>query len=180
MADRTTPDAPHADLIARLHMIDRRGGLGYEAHAIVTEAAAALAALGDTVPREQYDAKEVQWQEASRLLRARTGTASTAERERDEARAERDTYRSDAEAWRRYMAQQASVDNATPPKYLTGGPTGNPPRRPRGSSPSHVLTRADAQCLGVPLDAQVPRALHPDKTPALAEDREADPTDDCD
>lgn len=86
-----------------------------------------------------------------------------------ELRAERDAYRSDAEAWRRHMALQASVDNATPPRHVTGGPTGEPPRRPRGGSPSYVFTRA-----------QVPRALRPDKTTALAEDREADPTDDCD
>jgi hypothetical protein len=42
------PEAPHADLIERLRLLDRRGGLGYNAHAILREAADALAALGDT------------------------------------------------------------------------------------------------------------------------------------
>lgn len=166
-------------------------------------------ALAETVPRAYYD----------RVIANAEARHRRAAQDLLEARAERDAYRSDAEAWRRHMAQHASVDNATPPKYLTGGHTGEPPRRPRGGSASYVLTQADARRLGVPLDAQVPRALplrfhhaaddpeplldtlkvgdtvevityqplgppqpltaH-DKTTALAEDREADPTDDCD
>ncbi|MBF4578941.1 hypothetical protein [Frigoribacterium sp. VKM Ac-2530] len=68
---------------------------------------------------------------------------------------ERDTYRRDAESWRRYMASQAAIDNATPP------------RRPTiPFTPTHdKLTH--------------PRTPHT-KTTALAEAREADPTDDCD
>lgn len=59
MGDVKRPEAPHADLIARLRMTDRRGGLGYDAHAVIKEAADALAELGDAVPREQYDALAV-------------------------------------------------------------------------------------------------------------------------
>ena len=70
--------------------------------------------------------------------------------------------RDDAEAWRRHMALQASVDNATPPRFATGG---------------IVLHHQ-------PFDAARAWAdEHPapnTKTTALAEDREADPTDDCD
>lgn len=46
--------------------------------------------------------------------------------ERDHARAERDGYQADAEAWRRYMAIQAATDNATqvkPPTVPHRGPS---------------------------------------------------------
>jgi len=178
MADTTTEDTPGPDLpfLAR-NIINQIGDLWHERipsplWVPVRQAtndqldrwvtSLLRSALGDTVPRMQYDAKETQWREASRLLRERTGEKTAAERERDEARAERDAYRSDAEAWRRHMALQASVDNASPPRFATGG-----------SVPHHH-----------PFDAARAWAeMHtaPDtKTTALAEDREADTTDDCD
>ena len=173
MADTTPPEALHADLTERLDWykakLERvRQGVNSPSTVAAAEHEVTfyermVAALDDTVPRAWYD-----------------DTHRQARLERDALIRERDSYRRDAEAWRGYMAQQASVDNATPPRYATGGPTGEPPRRPRGDSPSYVLTQADARRLGVPLDAQVPRALRPDKTTALAEDRETDPTDDCD
>lgn len=73
---------PHADLIADLRgLADLLTGL--RNRATLRRAADALAALGDTVPREQYDA----------LMLHSTGVdlVTSAERERDEARAERDS-----------------------------------------------------------------------------------------
>lgn len=68
----TAPEVPHADLIARLRGARSKWG-GFP---ILDEAADALAALGDTVPRHEYD-------ELARIL----GRALD---KRDEARAERD------------------------------------------------------------------------------------------
>lgn len=51
----TAPEVPHADLIARLRtQADYQREVGPTKH-IMLAAADALAALGDTVPREQYD-----------------------------------------------------------------------------------------------------------------------------
>jgi hypothetical protein len=80
------PEVPHADLIADLRgLAELLTGLANRA--TLRRAADALAALGDTVPREQYDLQLGNHADDSRrhLTRARS-----AERERDEARAERD------------------------------------------------------------------------------------------
>jgi hypothetical protein len=90
------PEVPHADLIADLRgLAELLTGLANRA--TLRRAADALAALGDTVPREQYDLQLGNHADDSRrhLTRARS-----AERERDEARAERDAilYASTAES----------------------------------------------------------------------------------
>lgn len=69
----TAPEVPHADLIARLRNM---GNDGDDLPDLLIQAADALAALGDTVPREEYrllgDQKAV-WEYAARKF----------ERERD-------------------------------------------------------------------------------------------------
>jgi len=144
------------------------------------------------------------------LIVAALSLSESLAREERGVRAERDACRSDAEAWRRHMAQQASVDNATPPRHATGGPVVTPRRYLDADNTGYVLTAADLDRLGlgvsqphnasplapdppaviylrpsgppqpIPNSYALTQNLNHDKTTALAEDREADPTDDCD
>lgn len=88
-----------------------------------------------------------------------------------------------------------AVDNASRPwdttddagyehPYASGGPTGERPALIGGASTSYRLTAAAAARMGLYVDPvhDKLRGAQPltDTTPALAEDGEVDPTDDCD
>jgi hypothetical protein len=85
----TAPEALHADLIARLGGVNdhlERHALGVKLDVIEE----AIAALGDTVPREQYDAVLTDRNSHKENVGELLVRSLDAERERDEARAERD------------------------------------------------------------------------------------------
>jgi len=89
---KTAPEVPHADLIARLRMVNdnlEQNTLGIRLD-VVDVAAEALAALGDTVPREEHEevSRNLVWN--LRWKEQAQAETLVAERERDEARAERD------------------------------------------------------------------------------------------
>lgn len=103
------PEVPHADLIARLRSVNdhmENNTLGVRLHVVDD----AIAALGDTVPREQYD-------DLFRTSAAGIAHYAGIERERDEARAERDALAHVIEHAREWMrtTPATQLDN---PRWL--------------------------------------------------------------
>jgi hypothetical protein len=80
VTEQTTPEVPHADLIARLRREARSDTQWLH---LAADALAALAALGNTVPREQYE-------EAVHTTNVQQIAMRRLSADRDEARSERD------------------------------------------------------------------------------------------
>lgn len=110
--DKTAPEVPHAGLIETLR---ERADWSYltdpdEAQELMREAADALAALGDTVPREQHDnVLRADRQASNRVHLVMSERVRTATRERDEARAERDSLAHVIEQVREFSALVTGV-----------------------------------------------------------------------
>jgi hypothetical protein len=133
----TPPEGSNADLIARLRSEATEWPDVAELHQVLARAAEVLAALSDSVPREEYDA----------VMLVVDDQVRTAERERDEALAVIEQVRE----WDGYRDAQAFGDTGTP--YVNGMQRAHAILAAKASqAPADALARLKAEAGAQALD----------------------------